>query len=136
MAVYATRADLESYLAGDPDAVPPDDDEAVERMLERAELLVDEALGGVYDDAILDGLRKLDPEDLSASQARALSRATCAACAWELDVGLPVSRGGLDFQPEQVVVLARPAPVPPLMLRELAGHGLIRRSGTVPPEAA
>ena len=131
MATYAQPQDLREYASGDPDAAVPEDDEEVERLLARAEIVVDEVIGGVYDDDLLTG-RKLDPGELLPGQATALSRATCAAATHELHLGRAVLEGTEEYSPADVQVVIRPIiSPPPQTLRELAGHGLIKKSGCV-----
>jgi hypothetical protein len=133
MALYASTADLEAYVADNPDAVLSGDPEAQERLLARAERTVDLALGPW---PFLESGRKLDPETLDEVQRAALSRATCAAAEHELIIGLSVLAGDADYAPSEVQIALPTLITSPRMLRELAGHNLVRRSGcvTTPPD--
>ena len=128
MGVYASREELAAYVADNSYAVLPGDEESEERLLARAERTVDLALGPW---PFFSNGRKLDPESLDVVQREALSRATCAACEHELLVGLALLAGDSEYAPNNVTVIMPTLITPPRMLRELAGHGLVRRSGTV-----
>jgi hypothetical protein len=128
MATYATAEQLQDYVADNKEAVVPGDDEGVERLLARAERVVDSVLGPW---PYLSTGRKLDPASLDLAQREALARATCAAAEFELLVGPEWVAGGMEVMPAQLAVIRQPARVAPKVLQELAGFGLIRRSGTV-----
>lgn len=130
MATYASSGDLEEYIAGNDDVVLPVD---VEALLEQAERDVDLAIG--QNIAKLPSGLLLDPALLSASQREALARATCAAAEWRLLIDADDLTGGLSVIPSTVTLIGRPGRPPgPRVLEELAGHALIRRSGTVKPD--
>jgi hypothetical protein len=134
VATYATKADLEAYVA-DNDAVSGlCDDDAVQRLLERAERRVDAALGPYVVDP--DTGLKLDPGDLTWAQQQSLARATCAAAEHELVVGAELLTGEDDFAPPEVTVLRRAGRQAPKVLEELAGSGLLTFSGTVAVDEA
>lgn len=135
MALYATQAALAAYVADNADVALPGDEEAVQRLLERAERRVDLALGPW---PVLSTGRKIDPASLDLVQRSALERATCAAAEHELVVGVGFLVGEEDYLPGEVSILRQPLRTSPRMLEELAGHGLVKRSGTVatPPETA
>jgi hypothetical protein len=132
MATYATASDLAEYVADNDDAVPPGDDDAVERLLERAERRVDGQLGPLLPDPST-GL-KLDPAALTATQRAALSRACCASAEHELAVGLDFLVGAEDYLTGGLTVLRQPLRTSPRMLEELAGFDLILYSGCAEPE--
>ncbi|MBO0767543.1 MAG: hypothetical protein J2O48_02540 [Solirubrobacterales bacterium] len=134
MSTYTTVPAFRAY-AQDISPLPgrvPDDDQAVDRLLQRAEGDVDRAIGGPP--KAPDQARRLDPTTLPQAQADALSRATCAAALFRLrqretilvgaDDGL-ISAGSVQFR--QIGWLPRQSPV---MLEELAGSGLMQHSGT------
>ncbi|MGI8511399.1 MAG: hypothetical protein ACR2NH_02095 [Solirubrobacteraceae bacterium] len=79
--VYATVADLQSYIEGGTTL----DAAALERVLERAERDVDNLLGDYDRDPDTD--RKLAPDTLPAHQQRALRRATCAQAEYRIAMG-------------------------------------------------
>jgi hypothetical protein len=128
MSTYANAEDLQSYVEDNPAVVLPADD-AIDRLLERAERRVDAVLGpyAVDEDTGL----KLDPEALSDAQAAALSRATCASAEHELIVGPAFYVGEDDYLPGELTVLTRATRQAPKVLEELSGSGLIVWSGTV-----
>lgn len=72
MATYATVADFEAYVEG----WTTTDEEALERILERAERDVDRVLGPIARDP--DTGLKLDPDDLTTLERAALARAVSA----------------------------------------------------------
>lgn len=131
MALYATPAELEAYVADNPDADFPDSAEVVERLLVRAEGVVDRAVGPW---PYLSTGRRLDPASLDLVQREALSRATCAAAEHLLVVDPGFLAGAEDYLPGQVSIAYRAMRNSPRVLEELAGHGLIRRSGTAAPD--
>lgn len=131
---YATIEDLTAYLREDgiPTARIPDD-EAAERLLARAEREVDRAIGGPPHPT---RRRRLEPSLLTAAQAEALARATCAQASFLLEQR-PRTLIGADDGLTSIGELAFSArPLPRLgarVLEELAGFGLLARSGTVAP---
>jgi hypothetical protein len=131
---YASAEQLANYIVDDPEVVLPADADAVERLLERAELQVDQyVIGGpLSPDAAL----RLDPADLTASQAAALSRSVCAQAAHRLRLGEPFYSEPEDVATGDIRVLRPAQAVAIRAFEEAAGHGLIQRSGTVhtPPE--
>src|SRR4051812_25054615 len=106
-------------------------DDAVERLLERAERDVDAVVGPWP--RFTTGL-KFDPAQLDVVQRAALARATCAAAEFRLVIGEDALVGDEDYLPNEVTVLRRAATVSPKMLAELAGSGLVRRSVTARPD--
>jgi hypothetical protein len=132
MATYATIADFGLYVLDNTEVQLPTEEDAVERLLERAERRVDQALGPYP--LSFAGELKLDPEALTAAQQAALARATCAAAEHELLVGLDFLAGGDDFLSGDVTVLRQPIRISPRMIEELTGTGLLRRSGCAAPE--
>jgi hypothetical protein len=131
MATYATAADLGLYVLDNPGVVLPTDPDAVERLLERAERDVDAVLGAWP--LFASGL-KIDPAQLDVVQQAALARATCAAAEFRLVLGEEALVGDEDYLPSEVTILRRAANVSPKMLQELAGTGLVKRSGTALPD--
>jgi hypothetical protein len=129
VAIYATQAQLEAYLADTPEVSVPGDAEAVERLLQRAETAVDLILGSWPRFATG---RKLDPAQLDLVQREGLARATCAAAQHLLVLDPDVLVGADDYAPGEVTVLRRAVRTSPRAVEELSGHGLIRRSGTIP----
>lgn len=81
MPTYATQTDFEAYVEG----WVTDDADALDRLLERAELDVDRILGPGQrrDDTGL----LYDPANLTAAQAASLSRATCAQAEYRFRMG-------------------------------------------------
>lgn len=128
MAVYATPEALTDYIASNEDATLPGDPVAVQRLLARAERQVDLVVGPWP--RFSSGL-KFDPALLDVTQRAALSRATCAAAEHLLVVDASFLAGAEDFAPGEVSILYRAMRDAPRVLEELAGHGLVRRSGTV-----
>ena len=126
MAIYATANDLAEYLRESEVPMPAGD--AVDRLLERAEIAVDLIVGPWP--WFANG-RKFDPEQLDTVQRVALSRATCAAAEHILSLDADMFVGGDDYAPPEVTVLRRAARTSPRAVEELAGHGLIRKSGTL-----
>lgn len=136
MGTYATVEDFRSYAADilRSGEIPADDD-AAERLIARAEQDVDRAIGGPPH---ADTDRRVDPATIPAAQVAALSRATCAAAIFRIvqrervlvgaDDGL-ISAGSIQFR--QIGWLPRQSPV---MLEELAGYGLLQRSGSAQPD--
>jgi hypothetical protein len=86
---------------------------------------------------VIDGELRLDPEALTASQAAALSRATCAQAAHLLRLGPSYLSEPEDLATGDIRVLRPATRVAVSAHEEAAGFGLVRRSGTVytPPEA-
>ena len=128
MAVYATSADLAEYLSDNPSVEMPSDAPALDRLLLRAERVVDLACGPWPRYA--DG-RKFSPPLLDVTQRQALARATCAAAEFEMLLGVEHLAGEPDFIPSGLQVVSRAASEAPRMFAELAGHGLVKRSLTV-----
>jgi hypothetical protein len=130
--VYAQRDDLEEYLVPNDEIVLPDD-ATVDAILARAEGDVDRAVGPW---PVLSTGRKFDPALLDLVQRATLTRATCASAEFRLQVEESALVGDDDYAPEGVQIIRRGSRVAPKMIEELAGSGLIRRSGTVvtPPE--
>jgi hypothetical protein len=127
VSAYATAEELVSYVQDNPDVQVPGEPTAVERLLQRAERRVDGVLGPYAPDSTT-GL-KLNPSSLTTVQKAALSRATCAAAEHELAMGPGFYVGEEDFIPAGLAVLRRAAATAPKVLAELAGHGLLIRSG-------
>ena len=133
MALYATAADLTAYLLDNAEVTAPTEPAAIERLLKRAERQVDLVLGPYTLDAVT-GL-KLTPSWLTPAQRLALSRATCAAAEHELAVGSEVMVGTEDYLPPGLTVLRSAGRQAPKVAEELAGHGLVTRSGCAPSDA-
>ena len=124
---YADSADLTAYIAG----LTFDDESVAEVILANAETDIDSILGG---DPVPDGSeRKLDPDDLSWDEARALKRATCAQFEYRLEMGEAFfvrpqfdSVSGPDFS------TSGQAPyIGPKAMRELSGSGLMQNTTSV-----
>ena len=130
MAIYATAADLAPYVADNPDVPMPDDD-AAERLLERAEGDVDRVCGPW---PILSTGRKFDPPTLPVTSRVALSRATCAAAEYRLMVGEGELVGDAEYLPAMLTLVRPAGRISPRMVEELSGFGLIIYSGTVAPD--
>jgi hypothetical protein len=58
------------------------------------------------------GLRFPDPSLLSEAQQRALARATCAACEWQLHVGRALVAGDWEHMPAALTIASRATPQP------------------------
>jgi hypothetical protein len=129
MAVYASQTDLAAWVEDNPYVMLPGEDEAVERLLQAAERAVDRAIGGTTRDGP-NGLR-VDPDALDEDAREALRRATCAAAEHLEMLGPEFWVAEDDFLPNEVTILRRAQRESPRMLEELAGHGLVRRSGCV-----
>lgn len=142
MATYATIPDLRDYTARtlDPGHLPADPVE-LEALLEQAERDVDRAAGGPLHPG---RRRRFDPAALTAAQAEALARATCAAVEFRVLQGEESLVGGDDgIRQAGSLTLAPRAMLPrrsPKVLEELAGFGLVGRAGMPvtpdPPAAA
>jgi hypothetical protein len=133
VATYATADELAEYVADSVAVDMPDDADAIERLLQRAERSVDAVLGP--HELQPDGL-KLDPSALTAVQSAALSRATCAAAEFEVLMGIDTLAGAETFIPAQLAVLRRSATTAPKVVGELIGTGLVTRSGCAAPTPA
>src|SRR5207253_1877175 len=94
MGIYAQPVDVRLWLL-DSDVAAPGDDDAIERLIARAERRVDLALGRYPESP--PGALKVDPATLTEPQQRALARATCAAAEHELLVGVDYLAGGDDY---------------------------------------
>jgi hypothetical protein len=130
---YADADALLDYLAGNRGALRGlrrFGDNAIDKLLERAERIVDLALGPYDSRDIVSGL-KLDLTTLTAIQRAAASRATCAVAEWILMLGPEFVAGDADYVSGNLSVTTPPAKFPPRLAQELAGTGLVRRSGTV-----
>ena len=141
MATYATPDDLFAYTGG---LDMPEAAEDQERLLELAEVVVDEYCGG--GPIPQPGLELATPafqfrrfvvSELTPPQRLALQRATCATALW-IAINDDATAGGAMFGPNDLAVVSRPSSVPVQAIRELSGSGLISRSLTVrtPPEDA
>jgi len=131
MAVYAAASDLASYLAGiDSDLRPPTGAAAVEALLTAAEQDVDRVCGAYP--KLPTGL-VFAPALLTLPQQDALRRATCAAAEFRIASGDEVI-GASEFLSGNLQLAWRgPRPPGQRVLEELAGYGLIRRSGCAAP---
>lgn len=141
MSTYASGRQVIDYLQGNPDLdLPPgvdEDGEAIpsselERLIAASERDVDRLLGPI---PMLATGRKLDAASLSAAQRAALSRATAAACEFRLAVGPEELTGETDYLSGELTMLRRASRPPgPRAAEELAGFGLVRRSGCALPD--
>jgi hypothetical protein len=134
---YASHNDLINMMLGNDAAEIPDDEDVVTAVLMRAERRVDALLGPipVQPDTGL----KLDPAALTPEQQNALARATAAMGEHELTVSREFLAGGDEFVGAGLVQVRGPLRMPPSVLEELAGHGLVRTSycaGPTPPPVA
>lgn len=129
MPIYATAADLASYVADNTEVGVPTG-VAADRLLERAERDVDRVVGPW---PVFSNGRKFDPPSLTAPQRAALSRATCAAAEFRLTIGESELVGDDDYLPALLTPLRTAGRTSPKMLEELAGSGLVKWSG-MPPE--
>lgn len=139
MSAFASVEQFRAFTIDD-DGLDPLDDAAVERALDRAGRDVERWLG--WPAPVTDSPR-IDLLTLTAYQAAALARAVCAQSQYRLrlseeDFAVPedgirsidTGQGGITFA-------ANPPPrFAPVAAEELAGAGLLRRSGTVPPDIA
>ena len=131
--VYADRDALADYLAEDglPGRLP--DEGAAARLLARAERDVDRLIGGPIHPT---ARRRLNPDLLTAAQAEALARATCAQASFLLEQrprALIGAASGLR-QAGDLSFTDRPLPrVGPRVAEELAGFGLLARTFTAAP---
>lgn len=135
MGVYTSPDAVRAYVQDNRAAVRAlrnAGDDALERLIARAQHAVDLVVGGELADPST-GLR-LDPAALTEAQASALSRATCAWVEWAVMVGLPFVSGDSVEAPAALAQVSPAARTPPQLRVELAGFGLLRRSGTVIPE--
>jgi hypothetical protein len=135
--VYATAEDFRDYVRDVPaDTLAVPHDEAIERLLERAERDVDRIAAGPLPP--LETGRKFDLDDLTEAQADALKRATCAAAEWRLAMGeaeLIAADDGVAQVGGLITLTTRPVErVAPKLREELAGSGLFLYSGTLRPE--
>jgi hypothetical protein len=133
--VYTTADAVRAYVQDNRAAVRAlrgADDDALERLIATAQHAVDLVCGGEAPDPST-GLR-IDPAALTEAQATALARATAAWVEWALMIGLPVVAGDSIETPMNVAIATPAARQPPKMIFELAGYGLLRRSGTVQPD--
>ncbi|HXH89703.1 MAG TPA: hypothetical protein VNI55_13985 [Gaiellaceae bacterium] len=128
MATYALWSEVVAFCEGNQDVTLPGDSVAQERLLREAERAVDRSLGPW---ALLSTGLKIDPAALDLVQRPALSRATCAAAEHIAMLDPAFWVGDDDFLPNEVSILRRAPRVSPKMIEQLAGQGLIRRSGTV-----
>lgn len=134
MAVYAVPEDLRVYTARNTAVDVPDDDAAVEVLLDEAQREVDRACGPW---PFLSTGLKFDPPLLPVTGREALRRATCAAAEWLLMLEPEERVGASDLLPAGLSITQRAGRVSPRMVEELAGHGLMLYSGTyVAPDGA
>ena len=142
MSTYASGRQVIDYLQGNADLdLPPgvdEDGEAIpsselERLIAASERDVDRLLGPI---PMLATGRKLDPATLSPAQREALSRAVGAAVEFRLMLDAETLTGADDFVPGGEVTLIRRASRPPgpRVHEELAGFGLVKRSGCALPD--
>lgn len=133
MALYATPAQVRAYVQGSGVIVPADDGE-VGRLIERAEREIDLVLGPW---PRFSNGRKLDPPALSVTAREALQRATAAQVEFDSAMGADVLVGAQDGIAAIGGISFSRDPLPrtaPRAVEELAGHGLLIRSGTVEVE--
>ena len=134
VSVYAAAANLREYAQDSGVLIPADNAEA-ERLLVRAELDVD-LIAGPW--PILSTGRKFDPPTLPVTAREALRRGTCAQAVFRIAKGEDELIGTVDDIACFGSLTLRPGVIVPRIgprvLEELAGHGLLIRSGTVPPE--
>lgn len=131
MSVYASPADLRIY-AQDSGVIVPTDDAEVERLLARCEIDID-LIAGPW--PWLSTGRKFDPPTLPVTAREALKRGTCAQSVFRLAQGEDELIGAEDGIAGFGTLTLRPVTVPrvgPRVWEELAGHGLLIRTGTVP----
>lgn len=131
MATYASDEQVRAYLSENPELEVPAD---LAPLIGHGERDVDRAIGGPPI-LLATGLR-LDPTLLSTAQRGALSRAVGAAVEFRLMLDAETLTGADDFVPGGEVTLIRRASRPPgpRVLEELAGFGLVRRSGCALPD--
>jgi len=122
MPTYAQRTDVEGYIEG---WVTTDAD-ALDRLIERAERDIDNAVGNWPRDDTTG--HKLDPATLLPYQVDALTRATCAQVEYRFQMGEDffvraqhASERGPDFQTD-----GRLPYIGPKVWAELEGTGLLR----------
>ena len=136
MATYCTPDEWREYSALDV----PDDDEDAEAILEVAQVVLDEYVGGgpiPQPDAAAATpswrYRRFVPSELTPPQRTALMRACAATATWCV-LSDDAVLGGVEFTPRDLAVMIRPSSFPVQAARELAGTGLIQRSGCVRTE--
>lgn len=136
MPTYATRADCLDYIEG----LTIDDNDVFDRLIERAERDVDNAVGAVPLDP--DTGLKFVPARLTSGDARTLMRATCAQVEYRLTMGEDFfirpqygKTKGPEFETEGALPI-----VGPKTWRELEGSGLLKLTtswaasgGSAPP---
>ena len=130
MGAYASQEQIQAELAGHADLQLPSGND-LEKLIEAGQRAVDRRLGPLATDPV-SGL-KLSPILLTIAQRAALARAVAIAVGHLALSDAEVTFGTTDFLPEQVRVLPTPA-MGELLDAELAGHGLIARSGCVLPD--
>jgi hypothetical protein len=122
---YASRDDLDAFLEGRTDLRGSDDPE---RLLTEAESMVDRLTGWPAPD---EAGPRIDLNELTGYQADALKKATLAACEWLLALDPDELIGTTDFAPGEVTVIQRAGRVPPRVVEQLSGSGLLKHAGTV-----
>lgn len=122
MPTYAQQSDVESYIEG----WVTDNATALDRLIERAERDIDNAVGAWARDDTTG--RKFDPATLLPYQAAALTNATCAQVEYRFQQGEDffvkaqhAAERGPDFQ-----VTGRLPYIGPKVWAELEGTGLLR----------
>ena len=127
---YATPAEVTAALAAHSDLALPGGD-ALVALIAAAERAVDCRLGPLAVDAV-SGL-KLTPELLNDAQRAALVRATAVAVAHLSLLDVEQAFGTDDVLPQRLVAV-RGAGLDVRLDEQLAGVGLIARSGTAGPD--
>lgn len=126
-----TYADADACLAYTEGLTIADPD-AFDRLIERAESDVDRCLGLIARDEDSATARKLNPDDLTATQVLQLSRATCAQVEYRLTMGEDYfirpqyeSVAGPDY-----TVTGKLPMIGPKVWAELEGSDLLRLTDT------
>jgi hypothetical protein len=144
MPVYATAQQVIEYVGSDnpdvelPDGVDSDGEllpgSELERLIAHAERDVDRELGPIP--KLTTGL-KLDPAALTEAQRGALARATAAAVEFRASLDAETLVGADDYLSGEVSIIRRAGRPPgPRVREELAGFGLVKRSGCAVPDPA
>lgn len=125
---YATASEVDDYLF-EAQINPPEQGPTPE-LIERAERDVDRVIGGPLPEG---AALRLDPALLTDSQRTALARAVGAQVEYRLLSGETSFAESEDVSGPDLTVISRWTRIGPKVAEELAGHGLIRRSGTAAP---
>lgn len=130
MGAYATAAQVTSALAAYPDLTPPSG-ELLDHLIALGESAVDRRLGPYVGDPLTG--RKLDATLLNAGQRAALVRAVAVAVGHLSQLDGEQALGVDDVLPASLAP-QRGAGLAVRIDEQLAGHGLVARSGCAAPD--